>query len=276
MTPSSIGSYEADPEVVAAREAKMAAEYREREAVAWQLILERSGIPPRYQRAHLATNCAEYANDDAKKRAHEAARDLANTGRVTSRGAERFALLLTGPYGTGKTWLATGAFKAILARTPSKAGLWRKFYGFVRDVQATYARGSEKSSDEVIGQFQRAKVLLLDDVGDLNAPGETEDRRRLLYEVLDYRNDHLLPTILTTNLTGDAIAQQFGERTMQRVLEMCAMVAMEGRDYRGDPTGLVAPGTGITGPLAKQESEDASATSADLHTGPGPAMGQWS
>lgn len=224
---------------------------RRRELEAWQHVLDRAGIPPRYQRAHLETNCAGFADMPEKRRAHTAALDLVTYGSIMSRDAQRFCVLLTGPYGTGKTWLATATFKALM-RKNGGAGLWRKFYGFVREVQGAYRRGSTESADDVLSRFQKTPVLFLDDVGDLDAPGETEDRRRLLYEVLDYRNDYLLPTILTTNLTGDAIAAQFGERTMQRVLEMCAMVGMDGKDYRADPAGLIAPGRGIAGPVASQ------------------------
>lgn len=61
---------------------------------------------------------------------------------------------------------------------------------------------------------------------------QSDDRRRLVYEVLDARNDQLKPTIITTNLTDGELAEQFGERTFQRIMEMCAMVEMQGVNLR--------------------------------------------
>lgn len=199
-------------------------------ARAWQTVMERAGIPPRFQPAHLLRNCASWARDADREDAYAVALRFADTGTVEDRGLPRFALFLTGEFGRGKTWLATAVFKNILAR--GKQGMWRKFYEFVREVQACYSAGAKESSDTVIGRYQRTPLLLLDDVGDLNRHQETEDRTRILYEVLDYRNDHFLPTILTTNLMPDQLEVQFGERTFQRMLEMAVFEEMGGDNLR--------------------------------------------
>lgn len=192
--------------------------------------MDRAGVPPRFQQAHLETNCQRFGKEPGKRRALEAAAHLAEHGALEQRDRRRFCLLLSGDYGTGKTWLASACFTQLLFK--KKQGLWRKFYSFIRDVQSCYSPAAERSVDQVLSEYQKAPILLLDDVGDLERDVETEDRRRLLYEVLDYRSDYLLPTILTTNLSGEALREQFGERTMQRVLEMCALVGMDGANLR--------------------------------------------
>lgn len=205
-------------------------ERQEAQRRAWVEVMNRAGIPPRYHRAHLLHNCAGWSEDAGRSMAYSVSIQFADKGTVTDRGRERFALFLTGDYGTGKTWLATAAFKNILAR--DKTGMWRKFYAFVREVQACYGRAATEGADAVISRYQRTALLLLDDVGDLGKGQETEDRTRILYEVLDYRNDHLLPTIITTNLMPDEMEVQFGARTFQRVLEMSAFVEMAGENLR--------------------------------------------
>lgn len=218
--PSAPDSYAAD----------LAVQRRRAQERAWQQIMASSGIPPRFQEAHLSTNCEQYAHDTGKEKALAAAQRLAKEGLIRQRGRERFCLLLSGPYGTGKTWLATAAFKELLYR--QKSGLWQKYYAFIRSVQASYGASSDTTTEAVLGRYRRTPVLLLDDVGDLTVEQETRDRRNLLYEMLDYRNDHLLPTLITTNLGAEELRDQFGERTMQRILEMCALIGMDGQNLR--------------------------------------------
>jgi DNA replication protein DnaC len=140
-----------------------------------------------------------------------------------------------GEYGTGKTFLATAIFKHMLWNADTNAAMWRKFYDFIREVQSSYSQAADETVRRVLRRYQSTPLLLLDDVGDLTIQEQTEDRRRLLYEVLDKRNDQMLPTILTSNLSPARFKEQFGERTLERVLEMAALYRMDGRNYRKQP-----------------------------------------
>lgn len=175
--------------------------------------------------------CDRYAEEDGKAKALELARTFAAERGVEQRGRERFCLLLSGGFGGGKTWLASAIFRELVAGT-RQAGLWRKFYQLIREIQGTYSPAARQSVDQVLGRFQKVPVLLLDDVGDLTKSEQSEDRRRLLYEILDVRNDHLLPTIITTNLGSEQLASQFGARTFERILEMAALAGFEGKNLR--------------------------------------------
>lgn len=192
--------------------------------------MRRTGIPKRFQRAHLST-CERYADEPGKQRALELATEFARERRLVQRDRTRFCLLLSGDFGTGKTWLGTAVFQELIW-SGNRQGLWRKFHSFIREVQGTYSAAARRSVDEVLGAFQKTPVLMLDDVGDLTQKVQTDDRRRLLYEVIDARNDQLLPTIITTNLDEQQLTQQFGARTFERLLEMAALVGMTGKNLR--------------------------------------------
>src|SRR5690554_2169463 len=173
-------------------------------------------VPPLTRDAHLRKNCAHLADDPAKANAYRTSTELARTGHVVQGGKVRYGLILLGTFGVGKTWLATAAWKEVVFNLTAEAcrelnygqepvligdrPLWAKFHAFIRECQDCYHPSSETPTSAVLRRYQAAPVLLLDDVGDLDVAQEREDRRRLLYELLDFRNDHMLPTIITTNL----------------------------------------------------------------------------
>lgn len=142
--------------------------------------------------------------------------------------------MLAGEFGTGKTTLATAALKELVwqALRVGRKGVearWLKFYDFVREIQSGYSTGT---ADEGMQAVQHVPLLMLDDVGDLERGTETDNKRDLLYQVIDHRNDHLRTTILTSNLSEADFAEQFGERTFQRILEMSVMIRMKGANLR--------------------------------------------
>lgn len=192
----------------------------------WPEKMKRAGIPPRYIEAHLETNCQIYRDQERKVEALTMAEELAQNGVIEQRGRQRFCLVIRGDFGSGKTWLGTAAFKALLYEASS--GLWTKYWDFIDDVQGSYSEGNTL---RVRRKYQGAPVLMMDDLGDLKMD-ETTDRRMNLYKVLDCRNDHFRPTIITTNLSGQRLRGQFGDRTWERIKEMAALVNMEGKNLR--------------------------------------------
>jgi len=199
----------------------------ERRVAAYRRHLHAAGIHERFAPVRLAGLAADGDAAYAKVAA-SVGRWAAASGRMEDRaGRLRTGILLTGDFGVGKTTIATAAFKELLWRT-GRPGLWRKTYAALRYVQAGYASGE---GDTRLRELQTTHSLLLDDVGDVEQPGETDDRARLLYEILDTRSDRLLPTILTSNLGTEGLAALLGTRTTERIREMCATAAFPELQY---------------------------------------------
>lgn len=202
----------------------------------------RASVPARQRPARLRLALERYAGDEGKREACAAAEAFAAAGFVAERGAERHAMLLTGAFGVGKTWLGTAIWKELVWRQVTGSGAlardlarftWTVFDDLVRDVQGCYHPSSERTATAALESYRAADVLLVDDVGDLDAPGaESDDRRRILYAVLNHRSNWLLPTILTSNLSPSELEAAFGGRSVQRVVEMCSMVGMGGANLR--------------------------------------------
>ena len=89
----------------------------------------------------------------------------------------------------------------------------------------------DESARKRLASYQHCPILLIDDVGGFEKE-VSDDRRQLFYELVDARSDHLLPTIMTTNLTPADLTAHYGERVLNRLIEMAAIVEMGGTNYR--------------------------------------------
>ena len=45
--------------------------------------------------------------------------------------------------------------------------------------------------------------------------------QKQIFTILNYRLNHCLPCIITTNLDVDAMSEAIGERSVSRIMEMC-------------------------------------------------------
>jgi DNA replication protein DnaC len=208
-------------------------------------LFERASVPARFQNFTLDLP-AEHAN--RKRRAYAACRMMIKEGVVVPsrlgeydpvsalRPGEKLSrpdwayksLTLSGPKGAGKTVAMSVVFRHFLEQGVD--GLWIEWYDFVLEVQSGYGSGV---ADQRIKAAQDASVILLDDLGDLARKGkETDDRRRILWQVLGHRHSHDRSTLVTTNLDESQLRKQFDGRIIDRLLEMSFFVPMNGQNLR--------------------------------------------
>lgn len=194
-------------------------------------LFRNASIPARF--ADLTIGTLARLDDPAKREAVAACQSLIESGAIMQRGQGRNSLLLSGPFGVGKTGLLTATMAHFLEQ--GNSGLWIEFYDLVLAVQAGYSDGSSAQRMEAA---READWLLLDDVGDLERRSngaivaETDDRRKILYQILNHRHNNRLPTLITSNLNPGQFSQQFGARVTERVMESFAIVGIGGRNLR--------------------------------------------
>jgi DNA replication protein DnaC len=142
-------------------------------------------------------------------------------------------LLLAGPNGTGKSHLAAAVLRAVGARTGIR-GHFADFSNLVFRVQALIAPGSEESMDEITAPLFHAPLLVLDGLGSVKGIAWFLD---ILFEVVNQRYLNRLPVVATTHFAADpkerdALVDRVGDSLVSRLMEMCRVVEVAGKDHR--------------------------------------------
>lgn len=136
---------------------------------------------------------------------------------------EGSALLLMGPTGTGKTYQAWAAVRALGAADP------KRFTGTLAGNVATLLDRCRPDRDLQVGDLEHAPLLLLDDMGAGKVTDWTEE---VLYRVIDARWANVLPTIVTTNHSGPSLSAYLGDRLASRLRATSVQLVLDGPDRR--------------------------------------------
>ena len=137
-------------------------------------------------------------------------------------------LRLHGPYGVGKTHLAVAAASERETRGDDI------FFATVADLldylRATFAPDSEVNHDDLLDRIRNADILVLDDMGAERSTPFAEDK---LFQIVGYRYEERLPTIITTSQQIEAIASA-RPRIASRLQDNMVVeeMAMEALDFR--------------------------------------------
>lgn len=131
-------------------------------------------------------------------------------------------LIFMGSVGTGKTHLAAAITHYLTEHgIPVKFGNIVELFDSIRDAYST--------DDEILSELKGLPVLVIDDLGKERKTDWTTEK---IYEIVNYRYEHELPIIVTTNCTREQLQKRLGEATMSRVMEMCKPIVMVGDDMR--------------------------------------------
>jgi DNA replication protein DnaC len=136
---------------------------------------------------------------------------------------------LHGDVGTGKTTLAM-----LVSKHALEAGRSVAIYSLPRllsELRKTFDESSDLSYLQLLDSLALVDLLHVDDVG---AERSSDWVLEQLYSIVNARYEEQRPILITTNLEHDELAEQIGQRTVSRLVEMCGdlKLPLKGSDRR--------------------------------------------
>jgi DNA replication protein DnaC len=179
----------------------------------WNEFLARNGLGERYLTASLES-CQSLALE------------ILEMGKEWVKRPS--SMVLTGEAGRGKTWFSCALLKAAI-----------RVYG---EFECRFLRMSDfddrclelgrefGTAAPYIQSINDHRILFIDDFG---TERSTDRIEKEFLQLLDYRYRHMLPTIISTNLTPEIIAKQYGTAIFSRLKDY-KWIAFRGSDLRGN------------------------------------------
>lgn len=134
-------------------------------------------------------------------------------------------LLFQGSPGRGKTRAAWWLLRREHFAGRSVFGLSSTEFGRLTGEQWHDDSTTRRTAETTLARCRATSLLLLDDLGKQKM---TERAQTELYDLLESRTNNLLPTIVTTNSTGEQLREMFSEdkakAILRRIVEFSILV----------------------------------------------------
>jgi DNA replication protein DnaC len=208
-------------------------------------MLERARIPKRYEHCTLDSYESGFRGADKTLKAARLMVQRFVEGYPLE--TEGRGLLITGDIGVGKTHLAVGLLKELIAHR-GVSGLFYDYRELLKEVQNSYNRDVAATELSILRPVFEAEVLVLDELG---AAKPTDWVWDTVAQILNSRYNERRTTIITTNyanapgllaargqgeaklaMRDETLGDRIGERMLSRLQEMCVVVEMHGKDFR--------------------------------------------
>lgn len=223
-----------------------------RAVVKLERMLQRAGLPTRYQQASFESFTAKGVSAQVRAGLLLARRYVEEFPTLEP-GSKR-GLIFYGPCGTGKTHLCIAIARELVTRYSTRV-YFTDFRELLKRIQKTFDSKGGETRDEVLAPVKQAPLVILDELGAARATDWTFE---IVEEIINVRYNEDRATLITTNLPNlgpgeslqsrrgvgeyaaiaaqavaiETLGDRVGERMFSRVQEMCRAVEMAGDDWR--------------------------------------------
>ena len=144
------------------------------------------------------------------------------------------SLLLTGPYGTGKTQAAVGLAADLMPRLMARFQAVQLVTApdFIGELQHGFDddHAPREGYSDVLESYRTCGLLVFDDLG---AGKLTPFVKEQFYKLFDYRYRQELPTFATSNFMKSAFVEAVGDmRVVERIKETFTVIEFTGENQR--------------------------------------------
>ena len=136
-------------------------------------------------------------------------------------------LVFQGVTGCGKTHLAAAIANECLR--DGKPVLFQVVPDFLDHLRSTFSPDSKVSYDQLFDSVRNTPLLILDDFGEQSTTPWAKEK---LYQVINYRYNARLPTVITTRCSLDEIESPISSRLVDPKISLVWNIIAP--DYRGD------------------------------------------
>lgn len=131
-------------------------------------------------------------------------------------------MYIFGSVGSGKTLLAACIANELIAR--GREVLFVVVPDLLDELRATFSNKNETDELTLMQSIRTVPVLILDDLGAHNYSEWTAGR---LYNMINYRVNHRLTTVFTSNFSLSQLEEVLDKRTCSRILELCQLYRLD-------------------------------------------------
>lgn len=135
---------------------------------------------------------------------------------TAAKNQARRGLLFEGDIGVGKTFLAAAIANYLVEHDTDV--LFLVVPEFLDQLRFSYQENSNFSESTIVDRARQIPLLVLDDLG---AHNFSPWMRNIIFSLINYRLNNLLPCVITTNLKLTEMNETIGYRTVSRIIEMC-------------------------------------------------------